>query len=165
MTRSEKTATPAEAVTVVMPAVGGVAVFSLVLCLVGGIAWGPFGAYGFYGTILGLGMLIVYILLNLALIMFYRREHPSEFNPIRHGVLPIVASALMLLPIGGLLYPVPDFPNRAVPYIMVAWIIAGFVYLAVVVNRRPDILDAMGRAIGEDAEPAEPAVRADTSPA
>jgi amino acid transporter len=140
------------------------AVFSLVLCLIGGVWWGPFGAYAFYGTILGLGMLIVYILLNLALIMFYRREHPSEFNPIRHGVLPIVASALMLLPIGGLLYPVPAFPNNMVPYIMVAWIIIGFVYLAVVVNRRPDILDAMGRAMGEEAEPPETVARADVTP-
>jgi amino acid transporter len=140
------------------------AVFSLVLCLIGGISWGPFGAYAFYGTILGLGMLIVYILLNLALIMFYRREHPSEFNPIRHGLLPIVASLLMLLPIGGLLYPVPAFPNNFVPYIMVAWIIIGFLYLTAVVSRRPDILDAMGRAMGEDAERAEPAT-VDTSPA
>lgn len=128
------------------------ALFSLALSLIGGIAWGPFGAYGFYGTILGLGMLIVYILLNLALIAYFRREHPSEFNPIRHGILPVVASVLMLLPIGGLLYPVPAFPNNMVPYIMAAWILLGVVYLAVVVSRRPDILDAMGRAMGEDAE-------------
>jgi amino acid transporter len=126
------------------------AIFSLILCLAGGLAWGPFGAYGFYGTILGLGMLIIYILLNLALILFYRRDHPSEFNPLRHGVLPIVASLLMLLPIGGLLYPVPAYPNNMVPYIMVAWIVAGFIYLTVISNRRPDILDAMGRAMGED---------------
>lgn len=141
------------------------ALFSLVLCLIGGRSWGPFGAYAFYGTILGLGMLIVYILLNLALIMFYRREHPSEFNPIRHGLLPIVASLLMLLPIGGLLYPVPAFPNNMVPYIMIAWIVLGFIYLMLVVRQRPDILDAMGRAMGEDAAPPEQAARVDTSPA
>jgi hypothetical protein len=51
-----------------------------------------------------------------------------------------------------------------VPYIMVAWIIIGFVYLAVVVNRRPDILDAMGRAMGEEAEPPETVARADVTP-
>jgi len=126
------------------------AIFSVVLCVAGGLWWGPFGAYGFYGTILGLGMLIIYILLNLALIVFYRRDHPSEFNPIRHGLLPIAASLLMLLPIGGLVYPVPAYPNNMVPYIMVAWIVAGFVYLAVISKRRPDILDAMGRAMSDD---------------
>lgn len=127
------------------------AIFSLVLCLVGGIWWGPFGAYAFYGTILGLGMLIIYILLNLALVLFYRREFPEEFNPVRHGILPIAASLLMLLPIGGLLYPIPAYPNNMVPYIMLAWIIIGFIYLRVIVRQRPDILDAMGRAMGEDA--------------
>jgi amino acid transporter len=125
--------------------------FSLVLAVAGGLAWGPFGAYGFYGTILGLGMLIIYILLNLALIAFYRREHPSEFNPVRHLILPVIASVIMLLPIGGLLYPVPAYPNNMVPYVMAAWIIVGIVYLAVIIRRRPDILDAMGRAMGEGA--------------
>jgi amino acid transporter len=126
------------------------AIFSLVLCIVGGIWWGPFGAYGFYGTILGLGMLIIYILLNLALIRYYRREHPSEFNIVRHGVLPLVASAIMLLPIGGLLYPVPAYPNNWVPYVMIAWIVIGAIYLGIIVQRRPEVLDAMGRAMGDE---------------
>lgn len=127
-------------------------VFSLVLCLIGGLWWGPFGAYGFYGSILGLGMLIIYILLNLALIRYYRRDHPAEFNPIRHALFPIVASLIMLLPIGGLLYPVPAYPNNMVPYIMAAWIIVGGIYLATIVRSRPDVLDAMGRAMGADAD-------------
>ncbi len=126
------------------------AIFSVVLCLVGGIWWGPFGAYGFYGSLLGLGMLIIYILLNIALIRFYRREHPSEFNIIRHGVFPVVASLLMLLPIGGLLYPVPVYPNNWVPYVMIAWIVIGLIYLGVITQRRSDILDAMGRAMVDE---------------
>ncbi len=146
--RTSRSGAPVVALTVY-------AFFSLILCVAGGLLWGPFGAYGFYGSILGLGMLIIYILLNLAVIRFYRREHPTEFNPIRHTLLPIAASLLMLLPIGGLLYPVPAYPNNLVPYIMAAWIIIGLIYLAVIIQRRPDILDAMGRAMGEDAAPPE----------
>lgn len=130
-------------------ALSAYAVFSLILCLGGGLAWGPFGAYGFYGSILGLGMVIIYILLSLALIRFYRRDYPAEWNPLRHGVFPIVASVLLLLPIAGLLYPIPAYPNNLVPYIMVAWIIIGIAYLTVISRRRPDILDAMGRVMGE----------------
>jgi amino acid transporter len=140
-------------------------VFSLVLCIIGGLWWGPFGAYGFYGSILGLGMLIIYILLNLALIRYYRRDHPSEFNPVRHAVLPIIASLIMLLPIGGLLYPVPAYPNNMVPYIMVAWIIIGFVYLASIIRSRPDILDAMGRAMGADADVSDQSPESAPAPA
>ncbi|MDB5076885.1 MAG: family permease, partial [Chloroflexi bacterium] len=123
--------------------------FSIILSLVGGALWGPFGAYGFYGTILGLGIVVVYILVNLALIMFYWRDYRAEFNFVRHGILPIIASLLMLLPIYGLIWPVPSYPNNLVPYLMVAWVILGFGYLSYLFKQRPEIVDAMGRAMGE----------------
>jgi amino acid transporter len=142
--RTTKDGVPLVAITVYM-------VFSLILSLVGGALWGPFGAYAFYGTILGLGIIIVYILINLALIVFYRRDYPGEFSPLRHGLLPVVASLIMLLPIYGLLYPVPAYPNNLVPYIVAAWIILGAIYLTFTVRNRPEIIDAMGRAMGEEA--------------
>jgi amino acid transporter len=125
--------------------------FSLVLSVAGGLLWGPFGAYAFYGTILGLGIVIVYILINLALVAFYRRDYPTEFSVLRHGVLPVIGSVLMLLPIYGLLWPVPAYPNNLVPYIVAAWVVLGGIYLAVISSRRPEVLDAMGRAMGEEA--------------
>ncbi len=134
-------------------------VFSLLLAVGGGLLWGPFGSYAFYGTILGLGIVIVYILINLALIAFYRRDYPAEFSPLRHGVFPIVASVLMLLPIYGLLWPVPAYPNNLVPYIVAAWIILGAIYLSVIASRRPEVLDAMGRAMAEGAAPQPEATR------
>jgi amino acid transporter len=131
-------------------ALGAYMIFSLLLALVGGALIGPFGIYGFCGTILGLGLVIIYILINLALIRFYRREHPEEFSILRHAILPLIASLLLLLPIYGLVYPVPAFPNNLVPYIVIVWIALGFVYLAVVSRRRPETLDAMGRVWGDE---------------
>jgi amino acid transporter len=125
-------------------------IFALVFALLGGILWTPLGAYAFYGTILGLGIVIIYILINLALIVFYRRDYPAEFSLIRHGILPVIASIIMLLPIYGLLWPVPAYPNNLVPYIMLAWIIIGAIYLFVVSRNRPELLDAMGRVMGEE---------------
>ncbi len=124
--------------------------FSLILALVGSALWSPFGAYGFYGTILGLGIVIVYILVNLALIRFYWRDYRAEFNVVRHGILPVIASLLMLLPIYGQLWPVPAYPNNLVPYIIVVWIILGYGYLSYLSRQRPEIVDAMGRAMGEE---------------
>src|SRR5579859_1241199 len=126
-------------------------VFALVLALLGGVLWTPLGAYGFFGTVLGLGIVIIYILINLALIVFYRRQYPAEFSLMRHGILPVLASIIMLLPIYGLLWPVPAYPNNLVPYIMFVWIILGAIYLFVIENNRPELLDAMGRAMGEEA--------------
>jgi amino acid transporter len=125
-------------------------IFSLVLAIGGGALIEPFGIYGFCGTILGLGLVIIYILINLALMRFYRREHPEEFSIVRHAILPFIASVLLLLPIYGLVYPVPPFPNNLVPYIVVVWIALGYVYLAVISRRRPEILDAMGRVWGDE---------------
>jgi amino acid transporter len=125
-------------------------IFALAFALIGGALWTPLGAYAFFGTILGLGIVLIYILINLALIVFYRRDYPSEFSLVRHGILPIVASIIMLLPIYGLLWPVPAYPNNLVPYIMLAWIVIGGIYLFVISNRRPELLDAMGRAMVEE---------------
>jgi len=125
-------------------------IFALAFALIGSALWTPLGAYGFFGTILGLGIVIIYILINLALIVFYRRDYPAEFSIVRHGILPVIAGLLMLLPIYGLLWPVPAYPNNLVPYIMLAWIVIGIVYLYLMVRRRPDILDAMGRVMVEE---------------
>ncbi len=125
-------------------------IFSLAFALIGGALWTPLGAYGFFGTILGLGIVVIYILINLALIVFYRRDYPTEFSITRHGILPVVASLIMLLPIYGLVWPVPAYPNNLVPYIMLAWIVLGVIYLYLIVRRRPDVLDAMGRVMVEE---------------
>jgi amino acid transporter len=125
-------------------------IFALAFALIGGVLWTPLGAYAFFGTILGLGIVLIYILINLALIVFYRRDYPSEFSLVRHGILPIVASIIMLLPIYGLLWPVPAYPNNLVPYIMLVWIVIGGIYLFVISSRRPELLDAMGRAMVEE---------------
>lgn len=125
-------------------------IFALAFALIGGALWTPLGAYAFYGTILGLGIVITYILINLALIVFYRRNYPAEFSLLRHGIFPVVASLLMLLPIYGLLWPVPASPNNLVPYIMLVWIVLGGVYLYLIASRRPDLLDAMGRVMVEE---------------
>ena len=125
-------------------------IFALAFALIGGALWTPLGAYAFFGTILGLGIVLIYILINLALIVFYRRDYPSEFSFVRHGILPIVASIIMLLPIYGLLWPVPAYPNNLVPYIMLAWIVIGGIYLVVISSRRPELLDAMGRAMVDE---------------
>jgi amino acid transporter len=125
-------------------------IFALALALIGSILWTPLGAYGFFGTVLGLGIVITYILINLALIVFYRRDYPSEFSTVRHGILPVVASILMLLPIYGLLWPVPAYPNNLVPYIMLVWVILGGVYLFFIASRQPELLDTMGRIMAEE---------------
>jgi amino acid transporter len=124
-------------------------VFSLAAALIGGAVMGPLGAYAFYGTILGLGLVVIYILMHLALIIFYRRDYPSEFSIIRHGAIPVVGALLLLLPIYGQVWPYPAMPNGMCVPIIVAWIVVGVAYLYFVEHRAPERLEAMGRVMGE----------------
>lgn len=109
-----------------------------------GLSMGPLNAYAFLGSFLGLGIIIIYIAMNIGLTRYFWVKHRDEFSLVRHGILPTVGSLLMLLPIYGQLVPVPDWPYRLVPYLLVAWLIIGFGYFHVLRRRNPEVIDAMG---------------------
>lgn len=121
-----------------------------------GNAIGPLGAYNFLGGILGLGIIVLYILMNIGLVGYFWRRHRDKWSVVRHGILPVVGSLLMLLPIYGQVYPLPAWPYRLVPYLIVTWVVAGAVYFAVLRRRRPQFLDAMGRVWEPAADSGEP---------
>jgi amino acid transporter len=129
-------------------------IFSAVVTFALGAWITPFGAYDFLGSILGLGIIVLYILMNLGLITYFRRHYRSEFSPVRHGVLPILGSLLLLLPIYGQLWPVPPWPYNLVPYLILAWTIGGIGYFLYLARRRPAMVEAMGRVWEPDPGPA-----------
>jgi amino acid transporter len=120
-------------------------VMSAVITFGLGASLGPLNAYAFLGSILGVGIIVIYILMNIGLIRYFWRKHRDEFSAFRHGILPALCSLLMLLPIYGQLWPVPGWPYRLVPYLLVAWLIIGIVYFRVLRRRSPQLVDAMGR--------------------
>ena len=119
--------------------------FSAVVTFALGAWINPFGAYNFLGSTLGLGIIVLYILMNIGLILYFRRSYAEEFSPVRHGVLPVVGSLLMLLPIYGQLWPIPPWPYNLVPYLILAWTLGGVAYFLYIRSRRTEMLDAMGR--------------------
>jgi amino acid transporter len=109
-----------------------------------GLSMGPLNAYAFLGSFLGLGIIVIYIWMNIGLTRYFWVKHRDEFSLVRHGILPTIGSLLMLLPIYGQLVPVPDWPYRLVPYLLVAWVIIGVGYFLVLRRRDPQVIDAMG---------------------
>ena len=53
-------------------------------------------AFGNIGYLSSFGMLPVFIVTNLALIVFMRRQYPHEFSPILHGLFPIVSILIFI---------------------------------------------------------------------
>jgi len=49
-------------------------------------------SFSFLGSILGLGIIVLYILMNIGLIVYFRRSYRDEFSPVRHALLPVSAA-------------------------------------------------------------------------
>jgi amino acid transporter len=129
------------------------AVLTGIVALTLGAVIGPLETYFFLGGVLGLGIIVLYISMNIGLIRYFWVHHRAEWSPIRHGLLPIVGSVLMLLPIYGQVWPIPDWPYRVVPYLIAAWIVAGAVYFGFLRSRRPGLVEGMGRVWEPDNAP------------
>jgi amino acid transporter len=112
--------------------------FSLAVTLIVGAIIGPLGVYGLAGTILGIVMVIVYILMNFGVTRFYLRQHRDEFSIWKHGIIPGIASLVMLLPLYGQLVPLPPMPNLIAPCLIGAWIIGAIVYVVVLRRNSPE---------------------------
>jgi amino acid transporter len=132
------------------------AVIAGTLTLVLGAAMGPLNVYGFMGTVLGLGIVLIYISINLAFMRWMWIHERASFSVLRHGVVPAVASLLLLLPIWGQIHPYPAYPISLVPPIVGILILSGIFYYLYLRARSPEIVAGMGRVWGDDGEPPEP---------
>ena len=106
-----------------------------------GIFFGADLIFGFLGTIATLAVIVLYIMANIALTTFVRREHPADFNILRHVIVPLVGTLLLIPVLYITVYPVPAYPINLTPYIFIVMLIAGFVAMLVIAARRPAALD------------------------
>jgi amino acid transporter len=91
--------------------------------------------------ILTLAIIMVYILGNIALIRFYRKEYPSEFSIWLHGIFPIISSLFMVVALIGSIFPVPAYPLNLAPYLVIIWLIIGLAVLAYLHRKRPETIE------------------------
>src|SRR5437667_2222871 len=99
---------------------------------------GPLLAFALLGTIATIIIVFIYILTNLANLVYYMREQRGELNPIWNVVVPIVG-VLIFIPVllaafgidfGGLGIAPLTAPANAAPWVVVAWIVLGVVVFA-----------------------------------
>jgi amino acid transporter len=121
---------------------------------------GPLTTYVWIGYALGLLFAGMYVAVNLAVIGFYLGEQRSEFNPIKHVVIPIFG-VVLLIPaflgvLGGLTIPVFDIkldplkpPYDIVPLLVLIWMILGVVAYFVLRSRTPDAVTRVGDVMTE----------------
>jgi amino acid transporter len=81
--------------------------------------------YGWLGSLATYGFIVTYALVCFALPR-YLREHGGLH--VGGRIISVVAGVAMLLALAGNLYPVPEGPYGKLPYIYLAYLLAGFLW-------------------------------------
>jgi amino acid transporter len=144
-------------------------VVALVVALWLGNQFTPLEAFGLVATVVTTVVVLFYVLVNLACIVFYLRERRSEFNPLLHlavpvvGILAFIPAFFTALGIGKGVFdfvsPLPYPLNRA-GLVVGIWFVLGIVFLIWLTVRHPERLRETGRVfLEEPTESSAPAAR------
>jgi amino acid transporter len=138
-------------------------VFALIISLWLGKQYGPLTAFALIATIDTAIIITIYILVNLACMLFYGRQRRAEFNPLLHGVVPVlgilafVPAFFTALGLGGSVFkfvsPLP-YPISLTGIVVGSWFVLGIIYLVFLYQRHPERVRETGRVFLEDLETA-----------
>ncbi len=99
--------------------------FGLVIGLILGFVMTPIGAFGFLGTLDALFVLLIYALVCIASIRFFWRKGRAHFRLIRHGIIPVLGTLLIVGIFVLLLISPAAPPLNLIPYILLIWVLIG----------------------------------------
>ncbi len=105
--------------------------------------------YFFYATMGTLGVIVVYIMLCLGGMAFFRRTKAS-YNLVLHALVPLLGAAIFASALYGSVYPQPPFPLNWTPYIAAAWLVIGIVAVLVLRSKNPAAVERIGSILGEE---------------
>src|SRR5215472_4024965 len=124
-------------------------VLGLILPVIIGVA----NVYNVTGTWFTFALAFVYIVANVGLYLFYRREHPDEFSWGKHVVIPAIGSIALAVVVYYSVVPLPAWPVSLAPFIVLGWLVIGVVVVfAVYRGRRARDVSLAGIAMGEAVE-------------
>jgi amino acid transporter len=101
---------------------------------------GPEHIFGFLETIAALAVIVLYSMANLALTAYMRRAHPESFSVWRHLVFPWLGTIALVPVLVVTLYPVPAPPENIAPYLFLAGMVVGLLYMQWLEFHKPGAL-------------------------
>lgn len=127
-------------------------VASIIISIGLGLLFGYANAFGLIGTVLTLGLLILYVASCVSTFVYYRRERPQDFRVFQHVIVPVIPVIILFFVFVSQVYPVPPFPlNLSVP-VLVVWIVLGIFYLLYLNRSNPEGLERGKDVFLEDPE-------------
>jgi amino acid transporter len=85
--------------------------------------------FSFLGTIATFAVVLIYVMANLSLTPYMRREQQAHFSGWRHVVVPWVATLVLMPVLFVTVYPFPPWPYSLTPFLFVLSLVAGFAYM------------------------------------
>jgi amino acid transporter len=125
---------------------------ALVFTLWPGFVYGPSMAFALLGTIIILPIILVYIATCVSVPIFYRREHPAEFNILRHVIVPVLPLIVLLFVLFYQFSPLPPAPLSYAGPIVLAWLVIGIIIVVLLNLRAPRLLAASNKIYVEGEE-------------
>jgi hypothetical protein len=122
-----------------------------------GKQYDPYTGFVILATILVDIFAPMYILLNIACILFFWRKRRSEFNWLLHGLIPVLGALAFIpaffagagIPVFSFINPLPKPLSYAGPAAGI-WMALGVVYLAVLLVNRPERIRETRRVFAEE---------------
>ncbi len=140
-----------------------ITVYILVMCLVPfvfSLLTDPLTIFNDAGTLAAFGFLLAYFLISIAAPIYLARRKELR---ARHIVIAVLAVLCLLVPTIGSFYPVPPFPVNIFPYIFLAYMLGGGIWLFLASRLHKGILpeieedmEKMLQASAHESAPAEP---------
>jgi amino acid transporter len=127
-------------------------IVGIAIMLWAGLTYGPILAFAFIGAILTVPIILVYMATCLAVPFYYWREHRSEFNVLRHVILPAIPFILLGVVIYFQFVPLPAAPFNLVGLIDGAWLLVGIIFVVILSMRAPHVLHEGARLFAEEPE-------------
>ena len=112
-----------------------------------GLLWGPQAAFGNNGFFSSLGILPIFILVNVLLVKFMWQHYRAEFSWWRHGLLPVLGALTFTAALWFSVVPLPAAPLSYFPAVIIAWVVIGLVLMAWIQRRNPRQLDTIGKTM------------------
>ena len=105
-----------------------------------GLLLQPDYIFGFLETIATLAVIVLYVMANLALTRYMRREQRAKFTVWQHVVVPWIATLALLPVLFVTVYPEPSWPYNITPYLFLVALLVGFAYMQWRESRNPGAL-------------------------
>jgi amino acid transporter len=128
---------------------------NILLGLVLPLAIGVANVYNVTGTWFTFALAFVYVVSNIGLFVFYRREHRDEFSWAKHLLIPAIGIVALAVVVYYSVNPLPAWPVSLAPFIVLGWLVVGGIVVTVVYRgNRAGNLALAGAAMGESVEDA-----------